>query len=179
MRYKGRVLGVGKSGEHTPWLNNHQDIRTYHLKVVGRARDLSACCVLLNKRCCCISGRREQRRVCGVCPRRRSGGQILSPAGAACFLLLFLCCMAVLRAVLCQCLTAGAEGRCGASASGEGQVAIAAGLISIPAVRTSRAPPVWSAALCPFRSWQLECRVLLKAWRACPYLGVSVMLRDE
>lgn len=136
MRYKGGVLGVGKSGEHTPWLNNHQDLRTYHLKVVGRAGDLSACCVLLNKRCCCISGRREQRRVCGVCPRRRSGGQILSPAGAACFLLLFLCCMAVLRAVLCQCLTAGAEGRCGASASGEGQVAIAAGLISIPAVRS-------------------------------------------
>lgn len=165
MRYKGRMLGVGKGREHNCWLNNHQDLRTYHLKVVGRERDLSGCCILLNKRCCCISGRREQKRVCGVCPGRRSGSQILSPAGVACLLLMFLCCMEIHHAVPYQCLTAEAEGRCSAFASGEGQVAIAAGLISIPAVSTSGAPTVWSVGLCPFSSWQvgqLECTMLVK-----------------
>lgn len=34
MRCKGRILGVGK-GEHTPWLSNHQDLRTDHLKWWG------------------------------------------------------------------------------------------------------------------------------------------------
>lgn len=96
--------------------------------------------------------------------------------------------MEILHAVPYQRLTAGAEGRCGAFTSGGGQVAIAAGLISIPAVSTSRAPAVGALGSVPSAHLQQSAggagRVQsagegLEGHGSGTYLGVSLMRRDE
>lgn len=147
--------------------------------MVGREGHLSGCCDLPKKL-------QPHRWVAGTDEALRSKFQEemrqVGPAGASCRPppFLFFCGMAILRAVPYQHLAAGGEG-----SGGGGQVAIAAGLISIPAASTSRAPAAQLPAMCCLPSAGLQ----RSAGGAAPaagsekgtgaHPGTSLLRRDE